>query len=138
MSTDDDQPTAAPGATQAPGAPGDPGAPYFAGAAGPGEEDETGWFDRNATLVISVSVAVIAVAAALVTLFFYRESLAEGNEDTEAAVRDFVEEQGGQVESVECDEGACSAIVAGTAYSVLVHEDEDGVQTFGITAYTGD
>ena len=50
MSTDDSQPTGAPVATQE--VPGDPGAPYFGGAAGPAEEPEPGWFDRNATLVI--------------------------------------------------------------------------------------
>ena len=135
MSTDDSQPTGAPVATQE--APGDPGAPYFGGSAGPAEKPEPGWFDRNATLVISVSVAIIAVAAALVSLFFYRESVDEKNSDTESAVSDFVEEQGGEVESVECDEGSCTAIVDGAAYSVLVHEDEDGDQTFGLSAYAG-
>lgn len=140
MSTDDNQPTAAaPTATQQ--VAGDPGAPYFAGSAGPADEtgwgNEPGWFDRNATLVISVSVAIIAVAAALVTLFFYRESMDEANADTESAVSDFVEEQGGEVESVQCGEGSCTAIVDGAAYSVLVHEDEDGDQTFGVSAYAG-
>lgn len=137
MSTDDSQPTgAAPDAPQP--VPGGPGAPYFGGSDGPAEDSEPGWFDRNATLVISVSVAVIAVAAALVTLFFYRESIAEANEDTEAAVREFVEEQGQEVASVQCDEDTCSVIVDGAAYTVLVHEDEDGDQTFGVSAYTGD
>ncbi len=137
MSTDDSQPNAA-----APSAPqpvtGDPGAPYFHGSESPTEDSEPGWFDRNATLVISVSVAVIAVAAALVTLFFYRESLEKDKGDTEAAVREFVEKQGGEVESVQCDERSCAAIVGGTAYTVLVQEDEDGEQHFGITAYVGD
>lgn len=139
MSSDDNQPTAAaPVATQP--VAGDPGAPYFGGAdSEPGDsgEREAGWFDRNATLVISVSVAVIVVAAALVSLFFYRESLEEGNRDTESAVSDFVEEQGGEVESVQCDDGSCTAIVDGAAYSVLVHEDEDGEQTFGLSTYAG-
>ncbi|SOC50302.1 hypothetical protein SAMN05660748_3048 [Blastococcus aggregatus] len=135
MSTDHSQPTAVPVATQE--VPGDPGAPYFGGAAGPAEEPEPGWFDRNATLVISVSVAIIAAAAALVSLFFYRESVDEKNADTESAVSDFVEEQGGEVESVQCDEDSCTAIVDGAAYSVLVHEDEDGEQTFGVSAYAG-
>ena len=145
MSTDDSQPTgAAPTATQP--VPGGPGAPYFGGAQtdpgfpAPGGEPESepGWFERNATLVISVSVAVIAVAAALVTLFFYRESVDSQNADTEDAVTDFIEQQGQEVESVECDEGNCSAIVDGAAYSVLVHEDEDGDQSFGVAGYTGD
>ncbi len=144
MSTDDSQPTgAAPGATQT--VSGDPGAPYFGGAAAPGgesfsdfeTESEPGWFERNATLVISVSVAVIAVAAALVTLFFYRESVDDKNADTEAAVTDFIEEQGQEVDSVQCHDGSCSAIVDGAAYTVLVHEDEDGDQTFGVAAYAG-
>ena len=144
MSTDDSRPTgAAPAATRT--VPGDPGAPYFGGAADPAEQPfpepetdaEPGWFERNATLVISVSVAVIAVVAALVTLFFYRESVDEQNADTEQAVTDFIEEQGQQVASVECDESSCSAIVEGAAYSVLVHEDEDGDQTFGIANYAG-
>ena len=141
MSTDDNQPTAA-ASTATQQVAGDPSAPYFAGSAGPagdetGWDNEPGWFDRNATLVISVSVAIIAVAAALVTLFFYRESMDEANADTESAVSDFVEEQGGDVESVECAEGSCTAIVDGAAYSVLVHEDEDGDQTFGVSAYAG-
>ncbi|SDF07126.1 hypothetical protein SAMN05660662_0977 [Blastococcus aurantiacus] len=144
MSTDDSQPTgAAPAVTQT--VPGDPGAPYFGGSSAPAgdplpdsdNESEPGWFERNATLVISVSVAVIAVAAALVTLFFYRESVDEQNADTEDAVTDFIEEQGQEVESVRCDEGSCSAIVEGAAYSVLVHEDEDGDRTFGVSAYAG-
>ena len=50
---------------------------------------------------------------------------------------DFVEEQGGSVESVQCAEGSCTAIVDGAAYTVLVHEDEDGDQTFGVSAYAG-
>ena len=142
MSTDDSRLTGtAPAATRT--VPGDPGAPYFGGAADPAEQPfpetdaEPGWFERNATLVISVSVAVIAVAAALVTLFFYRESVDEQNADTEQAVTDFIERQGQQVDSVECDEGSCSAIVEGAAYSVLVHEDEDGEQTFGVAGYGG-
>ena len=145
MSTDDSRPTgAAPAATQPDH--GDPGAPYFGGAqTSPGfqlptgePEAEPGWFERNATLVIAVSVAVIAVVAALVTLFFYRESVDGQNDDTEDAVTAFIEEQGQQVESVECSEGTCSVIVEGAAYSVLVHEDEDGDRTFGIAGYAGD
>lgn len=144
MSTDDTQLTGAPPAATHTVA-GDPGAPYFGGADTPAgdpfpgaeTESEPGWFERNATLVISVSVAVIAVAAALVTLFFYREAVDERNADTEDAVTDYIEEQGQEVESVQCDEGACSAIVEGAAYSVLVHEDEDGDQTFGIANYSG-
>jgi hypothetical protein len=144
MSTDDSQLTAtAPTAAQT--VPGDPGAPYFGGADAPGgepftgpeNESEPGWFERNATLVISVSVAVIAVAAALVTLFFYRESVDDQNADTEDAVTEFIEEQGQEVESVQCDAGSCSAIVEGAAYSVLVHEDEDGDRTFGVATYSG-
>lgn len=144
MSTDDSQPTgAAPAATQP--VHGDPGAPYFGGAqTDPGfalptgePESESGWFERNATLVISISVAVIAVVAALVTLFLYRESVDGHNADTEQAVSDFVEEKGGEVESVQCAEGSCTAIVDGAAFSVLVHEDEDGEQTFGVSAYAG-
>ena len=73
----------------------------------------------------------------LVTLFFWRESVDESNSDTESAVSDFVEEQGGSVESVQCAEGSCTAIVDGAAYTVLVHEDEDGDQTFGVSAYAG-
>jgi hypothetical protein len=156
MSTDDSQPTPAPtGAQPASGDPGDPGAlnapgaPHTAGGPdGPGgpfgtgqdgfaEQPEPGWFERNATLVISVSVAVIAVAAALVALFFYRGSIADKNDDTEAAVRSFIEKQGQKVESVQCDDGDCSVIVEGAAYSVLVHEDKDGDQHFGVSAYTG-
>ncbi len=144
MSTDDSQPSGAT-PTATPPVAGDPGAPYFGGAqtdpgfpAVSGEpEAEPGWFERNATLIIATSVAVIAVVAALVTLFFYRESVDEQNADTESAVSDFVEEKGGSVESVRCADGSCTAIVDGAAYSVLVHEDEDGDQTFGVSAYAG-
>lgn len=115
-----------------------PGDPYFGAVQEPGDESEPGWFDRHATIVISVAVAVIVVAAALVTLFFYRGSMADGDRDTAAAVAEFVQGQGGEVESVHCEDGTCSAIVGGAAYTVLVHEDEDGGQTFGLTAYTGD
>ena len=144
MSIDDSQLTGtAPASDRT--VPGDPGAPYFGGAdTSPGEpfpgadnDSVPGWFERNATLVISVSVAVIAVAAALVTLFFYRESVDERNADTEDAVNAFIEEQGQEVECVQCEDGSCSAIVGGAAYTVLVHEDEDGDQTFGIANYSG-
>ena len=40
-------------------------------------------------------------------------------------------------ESGRCDEGSCSAIVEGAAYSVLVHEDDDGDRTFGVATYSG-
>lgn len=144
MSIDDSQLNGA-GSAATQTVPGDPGAPYFGGSSTTAgdqfpdadNESEPGWFERNATLVISVSVAVIAAAAALVTLFFYRESVDDRNADTEAAVSDFIEEQGQEVESVQCDEGSCSAIVEGAAYSVLVHEDGDGDQTFGIANYSG-
>lgn len=102
------------------------------------QQREPGWFDRNSAAVIAVSVALIAVVAALVALFFYRESVEKENTDTEAAVTAFVEEQGGEVETVECDGDTCDAIVSGSAYTVLVQDDEDGKQRFGITAYTGD
>ena len=82
MTPDDSQPTTAPPATQP--VPGTLGAPDVDGFDDQGEESEPGWFERNATLVISVSVAVIALAAALVSLFLYRESIDGANEDTEA------------------------------------------------------
>lgn len=139
MSTEDHQPTgttptgAAPTATE-------PDAPQgtWPEVAGTPEQREPGWFDRNSAAVIAVSVAVIAAVAALLALFFYRESVEDENADTEAAVVDFVEEQGGEVEAVECDGDTCSAVVSGQALTVLVLEDEDGDQRFGISSFIGD
>ncbi|WP_040339817.1 hypothetical protein [Candidatus Blastococcus massiliensis] len=148
MSTEDNQPAGT--APSAPGTPSTPSTPTAAQptpaapqaawpeVAGEPQEREPGWFDRNSAAVIAVSVAVIAVVAALVAVFFWRESVDEQNRDTEAAVVDFVEEQGGEVEVVECDGDTCSAVVSGQALTVLVLEDEDGDQHFGITSYVGD
>lgn len=136
MSTEDHQPAgAAPTAGASTGTEPDDAA---RGAVVAEQERTPGWFERNSAAVIAVSVAVIAVVAALVALFFYRESVEEENADTEAAVVEFVEGQGGEVETIECDGGTCDAVVSGSAYTVLVQEDEDGEQHFGITGYTGD
>ena len=60
------------------------------------------------------------------------------NADTEAAFAENVASQGAEVETIECDGGTCAAVINGQAYTVLVQEDEDGEQHFGISAYSGD
>ena len=79
-------------------------------------------------------VAALAIAG----LTWYRSAVEDRNADTEAAFAAMVAGQGAAVETVECDGDTCSAVISGQAYTVLVQEDEDGQQHFGVAAYTGD
>ena len=80
-----------------------------------------------------MSTVLVMMAAALMTVVVQPPARAAGWLPPQC-----VEQQGGEVESVRCHDGSCTAIVDGAAYSVLVHEDEDGDQTFGVATYTGD
>jgi hypothetical protein len=71
-------------------------------------------------------------------LVYYRDARDDRNAATEAAFAESVAAQGATLETVECDGGTCSAVVAGQAYTVLVQEDEAGDQHFGVTAFVGD
>ncbi|MGY5884967.1 hypothetical protein [Modestobacter lacusdianchii] len=103
-----------------------------------GTGTEPGWVTRHTTLLITVMVAVIVAALAIAGLTYYRSGVEDRNADTEAAFTAMVAGQGAAVETVECDGDTCSAVISGQAYTVLVQEDEDGEQHFGVAAYTGD
>lgn len=140
MSTDNPQPT---GPTPEPvvvppaqGAP-TPGTPAGEGWTPVGEQ-EPGFFERHSGVIVSVATAVIVAALAVVGVFLWKQNEDDANTDTAAAVTDFIEGQGGTVETIECEGGTCHAIVDNQAYTVLVQEDEDGDQHFGLTGYTGD
>jgi hypothetical protein len=103
----------------------------------PAEDDEPGWITRHTTLLITLLVAVIVAAVALTGLTYYRDARSDRNGETEAAFARTVATQGATLETVECDGDTCSAVVAGQAYTVLVQEDADGKQHFGVTAFVG-
>jgi hypothetical protein len=104
----------------------------------PAADREPGWITRHTTLLTTVLVAVIVAALAIAGLTYYRSTIDEANGDTEAAFVETVTAQGATVETVECDGDSCAAVIGGQAYTVLVQEDEDGEQHFGISAYAGD
>ncbi|WP_299960572.1 hypothetical protein [uncultured Modestobacter sp.] len=133
------EPTAATGYPEGSSAAGtDTGTTDVTGAPDGTTEGEPGWVTRHTTLLITVMVAVIVAALAIAGLTFYRSSVEDRNADTEAAFAAMVAGQGAAVETVECDGDTCSAVIGGQAYTVLVQEDEDGEQHFGVAAYTGD
>ena len=105
---------------------------------GPVAEPQPGWVTRHTTLLTTVMVAVIVAALAIAGLTYYRHSIDERNDDTEAAVTEMIAGQGATLETVECDGDTCAAIIQGQAYTVLVQEDEDGEQHFGVTPFVGD
>ncbi|MQA35475.1 hypothetical protein [Modestobacter roseus] len=113
--------------------------PDTAGAHDPatGEEGDPGWVSRHTGTLIALMVAVIVVAVAITGLILWRDRIADRNADTEAAFRQSVQSQGAEVSTVECHGDICSAIIGGSAYTVLVQEDEDGVQQFGVAAFSG-
>jgi hypothetical protein len=104
----------------------------------PEAEKAPGWVARHTTLLTTVMIAVIVAALAVAGLTYYRHTLDERNDDTEAAFVAMVTEQGATVETVECDGDTCAAVISGQAYTVLVQDDEDGEQHFGVSAYAGD
>jgi hypothetical protein len=109
------------------------------GQSGPlhAEEGEPGWITRHTTLLITLLLAVIVAAVAVTGLVYYRDSRNDSNADTEAAFAKSVAAQGATLETVECDGDTCAAVVAGQAYTVLVQEDADGKQHFGVSAFVG-
>ncbi|MGY1839686.1 MULTISPECIES: hypothetical protein [unclassified Modestobacter] len=109
------------------------------GAADPtsGEEGEPSWVSRHTGTLIALMVAVIVVAVAITGLILWRDRIADRNAETEAAFRESVTAQGAEVSTVECNGDICSAIIGGSAYTVLVQEDEQGVKQFGVAAFTG-
>jgi hypothetical protein len=144
MSTDNPQPTGpTPEPTVVPPAPGEPtyGTPTGEGwtpvGEAPGEERES-FFERHSGLLVSAGTAVIVAALAVVGVFLWKQNEDGANDDTADAVVEFIEGQGGEVETIECDGDVCDAVVGGQAYTVLVQEDEDGDQHFGVTSFTGD
>ncbi|MGY1858055.1 hypothetical protein [Modestobacter sp. SYSU DS0290] len=102
-----------------------------------GEEGEPGWVSRHTSTLIALMVAVIVVAVAITGLILWRDRVADRNADTEAAFRQSIESQGAQVSTVECNGDICSAIIGGSAYTILVQEDEEGVKQFGVAAFSG-
>ena len=109
-----------------------------AGSAEPAGDREPGWVTRHTTLLTTVLVAVIVAALAITGLVLYRDAREDRNAETEAAFAASVEAQGATLETVECDGDTCAAVVGGQAYTVLVQEDEDGKQHFGVSAFVGD
>lgn len=130
------------------GTPADPGAtpvlPEADGTVHPGQDDgqdhgqEPGFITRHTTSLITLLVAVIVAALAIGGLAWYHQQADDANADTEAAFIAVVGGQGATVETVECDGDTCAAVIGGQAYTVLVQEDEDGEQHFGVAAYAGD
>ena len=108
------------------------------GGPAPEEEREPGWITRHTTLLTTVLVAVIVAALAVTGLVLYRDAREDRNTETEAAFAASVEAQGATLETVECDGDTCAAVVGGQAYTVLVQEDADGEQHFGVSAFVGD
>jgi hypothetical protein len=103
-----------------------------------GEESEPGWVTRHTATLITLMVAVIVAAAAITGVVLYRNGVDEANADTEAAFAEMVSGQGASLETVECDGGTCAAVINGAAYTVLVQEDDNGEQHFGVTDFVGD
>ncbi len=101
-------------------------------------EAAPGFIARHTTTLITAMVAVIVAAAALAGLALYKNNVDQANADTEAAFAETVAAQGAQIETIECDGDTCAAVINGQAYTVLVQEDEQGEQHFGISAYSGD
>jgi hypothetical protein len=104
----------------------------------PAEEGEPGWISRHTSLLTTLLVAVIVAALAVTGLVYYRDAQDKRNAQTEAAFRKTVAAQGATLETVECDGDTCAAIVGGQAYTVLVQEDDNGKQHFGVSPYVGD
>ena len=146
MSTDGTTPTdTTPAATYTPNAP-EPQQPVATSAGtlanvepteGEGES-APGFITRHTTTLITLMVAVIVAAVAIAGLVIYKNNVDQANADTEAAFTENVASQGAEVETIECDGDTCAAVINGQAYTVLVQEDDNGDQHFGISAYSGD
>jgi hypothetical protein len=95
------------------------------------------FFARHSGLITAVMTAIIVAAVAITGLWLWRNHEDDQNSKTEAAFSKSVVEQNATVDTVECDGGHCEAIIGGQAYSVLVQEDENGKQHFGVAPYAG-
>jgi hypothetical protein len=104
---------------------------------GSGEEHES-FFGRHSALLTALMAAVVVVAAAVAGLSYYRGQQNDDDAATEAAFSRSVQDRGATVETVECHGDTCSAVISGSAYTVLVQEDDNGRQHFGVTNYVGD
>jgi len=100
-------------------------------------EAEPSWVARHTSTLIALMAAVVVAALAIAGVALYRNAQDEQNADTEAAFAEYIAGQNAEVETVECDGDTCAAIIQNTAYTVLVQEDEDGEQHFGVSAYAG-
>ena len=101
-----------------------------------GDERES-FFGRHSAVLTALMAAIIVAAVAIVGLWYYRGQADDRNAATERAFTKSVESQGATVETIECDGDTCSAVISGQAYTVLVQEDENGKQHFGVAAYAG-
>ncbi|MFQ1003881.1 hypothetical protein [Modestobacter sp. SSW1-42] len=99
---------------------------------------EPGWVARNTNALISALLVVIVAALAIAAVVLYRNQRDDANADTEAAVTTFLAGQDLEVETIECTGDTCAVIVGGQAATVLVQEDDNGDQHFGVSAYSGD
>jgi hypothetical protein len=111
-------------------------APDPAAAAGPDDVDNS-FFARHSGLITAVMTAIIVAAVAITGLWLWRNHEDDQNSKTEAAFSKSVVDQGASVDTVECDGGTCAAIIGGQAYTVLVQEDKNGKQHFGVSSYAG-
>lgn len=112
--------------------------PQVATSQGTIEEPAPGFLARHTTTLITLMVAVIVAAIAIAGLVLYRDKVDGGNADTEAAFAKSVASQGATLETVECHGDTCAAVINGQAYTVLVQEDDNGDQHFGVSSYVGD
>ncbi|GAB4079916.1 hypothetical protein GCU67_00985 [Modestobacter muralis] len=110
------------------------------GSIGDGNPDagEPGWVARNTNALISALLVVIVAALAIAAVVLYRNQRDDANADTEAAVTSFLSGQDLEVETIDCTGDTCAVIVGGQAATVLVQEDDEGDQHFGVSAYSGD
>jgi hypothetical protein len=109
-----------------------------AGSAPEGGAAQPSWAKRNSAKLVAALLAFAVVAGAIAGLLLWRSSVDERNADTEAAFAEMVAAQGASVTTVECDGDTCAAIIGGQALTVLVQEDDEGEQQFGVVAYAGD
>jgi hypothetical protein len=103
---------------------------------GTGAGDES-FFARHSGLITAAMTAIIVAAVAIAGTWLWHNHVDDKNTANEAAFSKFVQGQGSKVDTVECNGGSCAAIIGGTAYSVLVQEDANGKQHFGVSAYAG-
>ena len=103
---------------------------------GNGSGDES-FFARHSGLITAAMTAIIVAAVAIAGAWLWHNHVDDKNTATEVAFSKSVKAQGASVDTVECDGGTCAAIIGGQAYSVLVQEDANGKQHFGVSAYAG-